>query len=342
MKRCFVLWVCVGLTGWVHAGDAFLAFEGRPETKAAIQAFEDQDLYVPLSDEVRLCTYNIQDFWEGHEERERTWEHAHQQAQVAAAIIDEVKADVLILQEFESAEMVRLLNQYIEQPYAVGYITAFGSTWGDLSRLNLAVLSRFPLQNVTELDFAPLEGPGRPTRGLLRFELTECDAVSFLFYNLHLKSNWGDTHRNQSQRHNSMVLLREDWAAWADTQSDSTTWEVIVAGDFNVDPEHPSFADDPSLRTLDDMLDLWAGRSLKERITVPTRYGVPRLEFPPVAFDRFYVTPGLAQGPWVAGQTEVLAKGVNTADAEAVAGADEDMASDHYPVYLQLYRSDIP
>lgn len=338
-----ILFCLAGVIGYFvalpAAAELFLSVEGRPEITPAIQALEEPDRYETPGDQIRICSYNIQDFWEGVEDSHRSWEHAWRQARVAGEIIDEINADVLVLQEFESKKMVRVLNDKLKRPYAVGYITSFGSGRGRMNKLNLAVLSRFPLRNVTELDFASMNGPGRPTRGLMRFELELGDDFLLLVYNVHLKANWGDQQRNISQRHHALTVLREDWARWEETVPGELKWEMMVAGDFNVDPEHPSFEGDPSLHPLDVLVDLWAGRPLEERITVPTRYGVPALEFPPVAFDRFYVTQGLTDGPWVIGRPDVLSKGVNIEDVRVIAGEDDTTASDHYPVYVDLYHS---
>ncbi len=332
-----VLCLSVGsLTGWAQA---ILPVEGEPAVEPAVQAFEAPDHYTEPGDQLRVCSYNIQDFFEGTDDGRRTWEHAHRQARLAGAIIDDIDADLLVLQEIESARMLRILNDSLERPYAVGYVTTFGSGAGRLNRLNLAVLSRLPLQGVTELDFTEMNGPGRPTRGLMRFHVELGEATSLLVYNLHLKANWGDQRRNISQRHNALTLLRQDQAEWLAAQGDGSRTEVMVVGDFNVDPDVPSFAGDPSLEPLDDLVDLWAGRPLEERITVPTRYGVADLEFPPVAFDRFYITEGLTEGPWIAGQPYVMSKGVNIDDVRVVAGEDEITASDHYPIFLDLYHS---
>lgn len=332
--------ICLAAVAMTSRAQEILPVEGEPEAKPAVQAFEDADRYVEFDDQIRLCSYNIQDFFDGADEGRRTWEHVHRQARVAGAILDDINADILVLQEIQSAEVLRLLNEKLERPFAVGYLTSFGTGMGRMNRLNLAVLSRFPLGNVTELDFTPMSGEGRPTRGLLRFEVDPGEEdLMWLVYNVHLKANWGDQQRNISQRFNALALLRQDWSNRVGALEGDAAWEVLVAGDFNVDPAHPSFEGDQSLAPLSALVDLWAGRALEERITVPTRYGVPDLEFPPVAFDRFYASEGLTDGPWVIGQPYVLPKGVNIDDVQMVAGEDESMASDHYPIFIDLYRS---
>lgn len=321
----------------------WLLLEGEPRIRPAEQVLSaDSQARTETGPVLRVASYNIQDFFEGDDAQRRTWANARRQARLAARIVDHIEADVLLLQEFETAEMVRLFNNKLNQPFAFGYVTRLGENLGQHHRLNLAVLSRFPLEDVTEIDFTSMTGPGRPTRGLLRFILSLPGELDLVIYNLHLKSNWGDAHRNQSQRHHALRLLRKDFASFKESRGEATPTALLIGGDFNTDPEAPSFAGDDSLRPLDDLIDLWAGRPLAERITVPTRYGVSHLQFPPVTFDRFYVSSHLKDGPWIAGQPHVLYLGVYTNDVRVVAGENEKAASDHYPLFFDLYRSVAP
>ncbi len=334
--------VCL-VCSWLLVAGAYsedyhlLPYTGEPIVKAAEQAFHVADLYAVSGDRIRLCTYNIQDFFDGHNDGpRRTPEHARRQARVAARIIDQINPDVMVLQEIENVDVLHLLNEQLERPYAVAYLATFGQGRPQQSKLNLAVMSRRPIRNPKNIDFAPLEGRGRPTRGLLRFEVELDDETVLLVYNVHLKSNWGLPWRNISQRYHAMTLLREDAASW--TEKQGVEFELIIAGDFNVDPDIDQFFDDPSLEPLADLVDHWEGRPLEERITIPTRYGDPRMEFPPAAFDRFYSSEGLTRDPWILMKPYVLSKGVDIDNVYTIAGEDDTTASDHYPVYIDLYR----
>lgn len=339
-KRIFFLGL---LASGVSSLGAWLPLEGEPRIRPAEQVlWTGQQTATEPGTVLRVASYNVQDFFEGHDAQRRTWANARRQARLAARIVDQMEADLLLLQEFETAKMLRLFNDKLDQPFAFGYITRLGEDLGQRHRLNLAVLSHFPLEEVTEIDFASMNGPGRPTRGLLRFVLRLPGELDLVIYNLHLKSNWGDAHRNQSQRHHALRLLRKDFASFKESRGEATPTALLIGGDFNTDPEAPSFAGDDSLRPLDDLIDLWAGRPLAERITVPTRYGVSHLQFPPVTFDRFYVSSHLKDGPWIAGQPHVLYLGVYTNDVRVVAGENEKAASDHYPLFFDLYRSVAP
>jgi endonuclease/exonuclease/phosphatase family metal-dependent hydrolase len=162
------------------------------------------------------------------------------------------------------------------------------------------------------------------------------DDHGLLVYGVHLKSNWGEAPRNVARRQRAMELIREDVEAWRQTHQGR--WEIAVMGDMNVDPEVEQFAEDSSLVPLDDWSDLWLGRPIEERTTIPTRYGDTNMVFPPAAFDRIIVSAELQQEPWVVEEISVLQRGVNIEDIHARPGDDPDNASDHYPVYVDIVR----
>jgi hypothetical protein len=104
-----------------------------------------------------------------------------------------------------------------------------------------------------------------------------------------------------------------------------------------VDPDQEQFATDPSFSSLSGWVDLWRGRPVEERITLPTRVGDPTLLFPPATFDRFFVSASLQEPPWVAGRPYVLQQGVDTNNVLSLPG-ENGHVSDHYPVYLDIVR----
>jgi endonuclease/exonuclease/phosphatase family metal-dependent hydrolase len=331
---CALLWASTG--AWA-ADVAILPSEGEPAPVELDAVWEDASAYRQPDGSFRLGVYNIQDFAAGGPDQGRPLEVLQRHAKAAAAVMDAIDADIWVLQEIENGAALAALNEAQAEPYAAGYVTAFGDGASRAFRLNLAVLSRIELDDVTEIDFTGLSGRGRPTRGLLRMEVELADDANVLVYNVHLKSNWGNQQRNISQRANALSLLVAD--ANAQRAADDELIGTIVAGDFNVDPEHASFAGDTSLVPLADFVDLWQGRPLAERVTVPTRYGDPELEFPAVCFDRIYVSPELARGVWTVGTPQVLPAGVHIEDVRVVAGQDDTTASDHYPVFVDFYHS---
>ena len=334
MKRYVCLLLAgFSLTAWA---DEF-TYKGEPRREAPAPAWSRPDETSKPGDLIRVAAYNIEHFTDAvGDGPDRTPERLSRQARMAAELIQEINPQVVLLMEIENATSLAALNQALTTPFPVGYVTQLGNGAPDEQKLNLAVLSRLPLAEVAEVDFGPLNGPGRPTRGYLRAVLDLGEGHRLAVYAVHLKSNFGYRPRNVAQRQGTMKLIAEDAAALA-ASDPAVTWEMLVAGDTNVDPEQPEFAGDASLKPLKEWRDLWRGRPLAERTTVPTRYGDPALEFPPACFDRLFASPELTRKPWQAGEPQALARGVETRRVIAKPGEGNHI-SDHYPVYVDLTR----
>lgn len=290
----------------------------------------------PVGERLRVGSYNIQDFTDAiHDGTNRTPERLARQARIAAALIDEINPDVLVLQEIENAVSLSVLNNTLPEPYPLAYVTKFGER--QQRDLNIAVLARVPITGLRALDFSRLSGSGRPPRGVLSFIVHLNERHKLLVYVVHLKSNYGDRSRNIAKRRSALEIVAED-ARHVRARYTGYEWEMLVLGDMNVDAAAPEFADDPSLAPLADWVDLWLGMPLEERMTLPTRYGDPMQQFPPVTFDRFFASRELKAAPWVAGKPGVLQKGVDTQNIFAVGGENDIQASDHFPIYVDLTR----
>jgi len=285
---------------------------------------------------IRVASYNIEHFTDGlDDDGGRTTAMAKQQAQMAATIIEKIHPDILMIMEIENATSLRLLNSKMTRPFPIGYITTFG-TGHNHSKLNIAVLSRLPLEDVREIDFQDMKMQNRPPRGLLNFSVALGPKRELLVYGVHLKSNWGKKYKNIAKRRNGLLLLRKDEDALKSAAPD-TQWEVLVMGDMNADPELKKMHGAPSLEPLADWADLWAGRTAEERVTLPTRTGDPNLEFDPATFDRIYASPELMLPPWRTMRPNTLQVGV-VKQQTAKPGGKEGHVSDHYPVYVDILR----
>ena len=75
-----------------------------------------------------------------------------------------------------------------------------------------------------------------------------------------------------------------------------------------------------------------------ERTTIPTRYGDPAFAYPPAAFDRIVISPGLSKAPWKIKSLHVLKQGVRVDNVYVHPGQDSSTASDHYPFFGDLVR----
>lgn len=323
--------------GLAVGAEEFFTYSGYPLRQVPAEVTNNLVIAQPVGDRLRVASYNTEHFTDGLDDGpERTAEMVRQQAAGVARLVDRIAPDVLVMQEIENAQSVRALNERLAQPFPVAYITHLGEESQSSDKLNLAVLSRVPVLEPRELDFGPLTGPGRPTRGLLRFALELGGDRRLLVYVLHLKSNFGNKPRNIAQREAALRILREDADALARKQP-QYQWEMMALGDTNVDPEVPEFALDTSFRPLADWVDVWRGHPMPARASMPTRRGDPALEFPPATFDRIFVSPALTNSPWVVRGPGVLQEGCDTNNVFSLPGAGIH-TSDHFPVYIDLTR----
>ena len=297
----------------------------------------------PLPGRIRVATYNLEHFTDGrHDEPERTPEVFMAHARGAAALIAEADPDILVLQEIENGRVLEFLNDQFERPYDYIYISKLRHSSGENEKLNLALLSRLPPRRVRQLAFSNLAGLGRPTRGTLSAQFDLGGGAQLLVYDIHLKSNFGEASANQAQRAIALHHLAADAISERLRNLPGAT-ATLILGDTNVDPDSPAFADDPSLEPLaGSYVDLWRGRPIEERTTIPTRLagetGDPLLVFPPSAFDRVFASKNLAAaGPWRALPPAVIQKGADTDNNLTPPGLGGHV-SDHYLVYVDLVR----
>ena len=289
-----------------------------------------------LGSKVRIAAYNIQNFADGVGEKNRTMDEAKKHAAMAASIIEKLDADIVVLEEIENEAALAMLNDALASPYPIGSVSDYGTGTRRREKMNEAVLSRIPLEDTHVLDFGPLVGDGRPTRGALAFTVDLGGGDKLLVYVVHLKSNYGVRARNIAQRKNALALIRAD-AERIQKENPDTKWEVVITGDFNVDPDLEEFKHDESMEPLAGWNDLWLGRPIEERATIPTRMGNPAEEYPPASFDRFVVSPDLEKAPWRAGKLVALHEGSDTNNVYTKPGHGTHV-SDHYPVYLDIEK----
>lgn len=333
-RAVFALWGAAVLCASCGAADRDALVSGVPLVQP-LPGGSTPGRPVPRPARIRVCTYNIQNFGDGQNDPAgRTAEQARRQARLAAALLSQIRPDIILVQEVENARALAMLNRHFAVPYPVAHATDFGDGGKSYEPLNLGVLSRIPLEQRAEIDFGPLRGRHRPPRGLLRFVVDLGDGRLLLVYNVHLKSNWGNRARNVAKRRHALRLLREDVRRVRQQRNDAA-WEILVAGDMNTDPAASSFRDDRTLAELKGWTDLWRGRASEERVTLPTRYGDERFEFPPAAFDRFVVSPELTRAPWQTMPPRTIREGVHT-NVFALPGGHEGHISDHYPAFVDL------
>ena len=315
---------------------------------------------LPADATLRIATYNIENFTDARRDGPlRTPALAAAQAAGAASVIAEADPDILLLQEIENPAALALLNAALPAPYPYAYITRYRASDLSAVRINEALLSRIPPSEVRQISFNRLPDGRRPTRGALSVRVPLAAGRDLLLYAIHLKSNYGIPPRNVAQRTIALHLLAADAAAERYRTSDHAALSVLMLGDTNVDPDTPEFASDPSLDALaGGYSDLWRGRPIDERTTLPTRHAGPdgdtNLVFRPAAFDRVFASRDLVTPPpypdpaldpllppapaYSVTPPRAIQRGCATNDNTLLPGQPPHI-SDHYLVYLDLLPS---
>ncbi|PWJ43757.1 exonuclease III [Sediminitomix flava] len=168
-------------------------------------------------------------------------------------LIGDQKPDIILLQEFTSIEQVEALAEALKLENWSLSCSDFNMK--DHNRFNsfeVAILSRFPLSNVTEYDpyperrkrkNYPFEKPLevqdksyekiRTSRGFLVAEIEE---LKLMIGIVHLKSSIGKEgeldYRNAQKREFVTIALTETLNTLSNNKTDD--WHILIGGDFNV------------------------------------------------------------------------------------------------------------
>lgn len=285
---------------------------------------------------LRLATWNIEWFPAG--QRKSLKQNVQWQIAAVSNIIQKIQPDILLTQETRNLGALVSLNNNL----GPGAFHALASSWfydeNEERRLNdkvqqqTGVLSRIPWKDAWEVDFFQLPAKNRPARGLLAASF-ELKGTSFTVYNLHTKSNHG-AEDDEGRRENYAKRLAHIQQLHDDLERrglDPLRDKIIVAGDMNTDFFSPSFAEEQTLRELQSLgfTQTHAPEPSDRRVTLPGREGEP---FSDGTFDYIFLSRGWGEHLPVA---RVLQEGASK--RMNVFGGDEPgLASDHYPVYIDL------
>lgn len=200
--------------------------------------------------EVRVVTWNAGEIFHRKIEKiaNERGDFVTERGQDFRNLRKDVRPDVILLQEVTSARQIEKIKELLGLPYAA--ISNFSPDNFSFSSLEVAIISRFPLSNVTEYDETPdgrspnleerplqapkLEGISEVEniRGFLTAEIEEFGAIGAV---VHLKSARGDSGRedaeNAEKREYVIAALAEVLSRWMEANPEGTT---LVGGDFNV------------------------------------------------------------------------------------------------------------
>lgn len=205
--------------------------------------------------------------------------------------------DVLLLQEVRNqAACLALAEELKPAEYHTLVCSSFSDGVGRApGGQQVAILSKVP-GDAAWAEKWKSEGTVDPPRGFA-FALIPIGGKRFAFYSLHLKSNLLKGDREREEQVN--ILKREISAERLIEHSDAVVKEhgnvagVIVAGDFNTNPDDSKFVSEQTLLRFDKsgfsnpVLKL----SMKERITWPSDG-----RYPDATFDYLFIRGASAIG----------------------------------------------
>ncbi|MDZ4788219.1 MAG: endonuclease/exonuclease/phosphatase family protein [Blastochloris sp.] len=285
---------------------------------------------------IRIATWNIEWFPAGL--RQSTKENVQWQTAAVAAMIKDFKPDILLTQETRNLAALVSLNKNL----GTSAFHNIASSWfndenqerllNDKIQQQVGILSNPAWSETWEIDFATLAEKDRPARGWLaaRYEVGN---LKFVIYNGHTKSNFGaenekDRSSNYAKRLAAIQELKRDLDR---LNLDPYRDKILVCGDFNTDFFSKNFEDEKTFSELQSMgfRHSFGIQERKAIITIPAREGEP---YPDSTFDYIWFSSGWGENIPTA---YVLARGASK--RKDVFGGDErGLASDHYPVYVDI------
>jgi endonuclease/exonuclease/phosphatase family metal-dependent hydrolase len=265
---------------------------------------------------LRVATWNLHDFPSGVYNLRKPEAEAKNIA-AAAAVLKDLKADVILLQEVRDVEAcTNLAAALLPDAYRVLACSAYRDEAGIPTFQQEAILSRLPVVEASWERWRTV-GLVDPPRGFA-YALLETGTTRVAFYCLHLKSNLaqGANPERQAQlnvlkRELAMEQLLRHLRGIEQAQTNRAL-AVVVGGDLNTNADNPAFVSERTLGLLvaDGFASGFEGLSVSERITCPGKG-----RYPDATFDYLW-----AKGVRSGGKPDVIVTDV----------------SDHYPVVRDL------
>lgn len=211
----------------------------------------------------------------GPDEFEQQWSQAEFDALIAqrAAAIDALDADILLLQEVETQQVLDTLNAALSEPYPIAILAETGFE----ASLDVAVLARGELMDsrvYTQLD----NGWQRFSRNFLRLDL-EIQGERAIVFSAHFKAKFQDQEGRRIAEAQTAHAIVSEVAAEHDGAL------VILGGDLNDTPDSEplvALTEDGKLKLVsegEELLDIFTfvyqsrRQAIDHLLIAPTRGG---------------------------------------------------------------------
>lgn len=203
-------------------------------------------------DTLSVVAWNVEHFVDDydspyidHPRENEPYENLDERRKLLAEAIMELNADIVVLQEVESAAYIQSwANEYFEE---MGYRYFTGRESNDWY-MNVVIMSRIPLgmlysyANADTYILGERDEDGNPehqnftNNRMVSVDVHVHPSYSFMLTNVHLKAGRGE--RNVGWRIGQINLLREHYSR---ILSSDPSAKILVAGDFNALPGDRDF-----------------------------------------------------------------------------------------------------
>jgi endonuclease/exonuclease/phosphatase family metal-dependent hydrolase len=206
------------------------------------------DYTYPADSSFKVISWNAEHFVDLHDDpyinnrrEDKPPENTNLRISLLLKALRMANADVVVLQEFESAKFLRQLAQ--DSLSNMGY-RYFGDTPTHNYYMNVVVMSRFPMGLMTGYGLATTPLPGfvnkegkAETQNNINTRMWSVDVFpsegySFLLTGVHLKA--GRTNRDVAMRKGQIGLLTETFNRYL---AENNQKNMLLAGDHNATPE---------------------------------------------------------------------------------------------------------
>lgn len=244
-----------------------------------------------------ITTWNLEWFPAGFR-NQTTAQEQNDRIQAAAAVLRELRSDIILVQEVQDLQAVEALAGAISPgTYQVAIVSRFKQGRG-IGRQQLGILSTRPAIAAFAEEWVA-RGHVDPPRGFA-FAAFDFDGRRVAVYAVHLKSNVPSFSIKDKAVAAQLNILQRELSALQlvqHIQDVSKTLgpfdEIVIGGDFNTNPDQPAFVSESTFETLaaagfsNPLLDL----PLAERITHPGKG-----RYPDATFDYLLIKGGGAVG----------------------------------------------
>jgi endonuclease/exonuclease/phosphatase family metal-dependent hydrolase len=230
----------------------------KPQQDAALPDAAAQNSAVPDSG-LRIAAGNLQ-WFPGKTPSGGT---AAEQAAHVSAVISELKAidaDIVLLQEIRDPAALQEIIKAIPE-YSLDVVSDFRGN------LEVAILSRAPAKATEGFMQAFEEGEdANPPRGFAYATVMLTDESVLAVYSVHLKSNSGGIEETTPKREESARQLIAHCNGLKERfEKQGKTFYAVIGGDFNSDPTSEKWAEDDTLRMIQDAGFRWTGQGVDRK-----------------------------------------------------------------------------